>query len=91
MFVQPQTAALGLNLQFGGSAIVWFTMTYNLEDYIQLNKRLHRQGQEKPVRVYLLAAQKTIDQWVTKVLANKDITQNDLLATLRFDRTDLPR
>ena len=89
MFVQPQTAALGLNLQFGGSAIVWFTMTYNLEDYIQLNKRLHRQGQEKPVRVYLLAAQKTIDQWVTKVLANKDITQNDLLATLRFDRTDL--
>lgn len=86
LLVQPQTAALGLNLQFGGSAICWFTMTYNLEEYIQLNKRLHRQGQEaKSVRVYLLTAEKTIDQRVAKVLSNKDLTQNDLLSTLKFD------
>lgn len=88
LLVQPQTAALGLNLQFGGSAICWYTMTYNLEEYIQLNKRLHRQGQTAAsVRVYLLAAEKTIDQRVAKILSNKDVTQNDLLGTLKY--TDL--
>tara|TARA_R110000868_G_scaffold5782_1_gene33936 strand:- start:14963 stop:16432 length:1470 start_codon:yes stop_codon:yes gene_type:complete len=86
LLVQPQTAALGLNLQFGGSAICWFTMTYNLEEYIQLNKRLHRQGQTSAsVRVYLLAAEKTIDQRVAKVLSNKDITQENLFTTLKLD------
>jgi len=84
LLVQPQTAALGLNLQFGGSAICWFTMTYNLEEYIQLNKRLHRQGQTKAVRCYLLAATKTIDQRVAKVLAQKDIVQNDVFNALKL-------
>lgn len=84
LLVQPQTAALGLNLQFGGAAICWFTMTYNLEEYIQLNKRLHRQGQKKTVRVYLLAANKTIDQRVAKVLAKKDATQNDVFLALKM-------
>jgi len=85
MFVQPSTAALGLNLQFGGSAICWYTLTYNLEELIQLNKRLHRQGQTaNVVRCYVLAAQKTIDQRIAKVLALKDITQEDLLKTLKL-------
>lgn len=85
LLVQPQTAALGLNLQFGGSAICWFTMTYNLEEYIQLNKRLHRQGQTKAVRCYLLAAVKTIDQRVAKVLAQKDVVQNDVFEALKLN------
>jgi len=84
MAVQPQTASLGLNLQFGGSAIAWFTMTYNLEDFIQLNKRLHRQGQKDAVRCYLLAAVGTLDRHVAKILANKDVVQEDLFATLKF-------
>jgi SNF2 family DNA or RNA helicase len=85
LLVQPQTAALGLNLQFGGSAICWFTITYNLEEYIQLNKRLHRQGQTKAVRCYLLAASKTIDQRVAKVLAQKDVVQNDVFNALKLN------
>jgi SNF2 family DNA or RNA helicase len=84
LLVQPQTAALGLNLQFGGAAICWFTMTYNLEEFIQLNKRLHRQGQTAAVRCYLLAALKTIDQRVASVLAKKDIVQNDVFEALKL-------
>jgi SNF2 family DNA or RNA helicase len=84
LLVQPQTAALGLNLQFGGSAICWFTTTYNLEEFIQLNKRLHRQGQTKAVRCYLLAALKTIDQRVAKVLAKKDVVQYDVFQALKL-------
>lgn len=84
LLVQPATAALGLNLQFGGSAICWFTLTYNLEEYTQLNKRLHRQGQTKPVRCYLLAALKTIDQRVAQVLAGKNVVQQDLFDALKL-------
>jgi SNF2 family DNA or RNA helicase len=84
LLVQPATAALGLNLQFGGSAICWFTLTYNLEEYIQLNKRLHRQGQVDKVRCYLIAATKTIDQRVAQVLSAKDIVQEDVFLALKL-------
>jgi SNF2 family DNA or RNA helicase len=89
MLVQPQAAAHGINLQFGGAAVAWFTMTYNLEDYLQLNARLYRSGQTKTVRCYLLAAASTIDLWVAKVLANKDAVQIDLLTSLKFERNEL--
>jgi hypothetical protein len=84
LLVQPSAAALGLNLQFGGSAICWFSLTYNLEEYIQLNKRLHRQGQVQAVRCYLLLATKTIDHRVGKILEKKNITQDDLFAALKL-------
>ena len=84
LFVQPASAALGLNLQFGGSAICWFTLTYNLEEFIQLNKRLHRQGQTKSVRCYLLSMDKTIDTEVAKILADKTSVQDNLFEALRL-------
>ena len=84
LLVQPASASKGLNLQFGGSAICWYTMTYNLEDYIQLNKRLHRQGQKKAVRCYLLAMEGTIDDAVAAVLADKNATQEDLFKALKL-------
>ncbi len=82
LLVQPASAALGLNLQFGGAAICWFTLTYNLEEFIQLNKRLHRQGQKQAVRCYLLAAKNTIDQRVSQVLSKKDATQDEVFLAL---------
>lgn len=84
LLVQPAAAALGLNLQFGGSAVCWFTMTYNLEEYVQLNKRLHRQGQKNAVRCYLITASKTIDQQVAKVLTRKEVVQDDVFSALKF-------
>lgn len=83
LFVQPTSAAYGLNLQFGGSAICWFTLTYNLEEYQQLIARLWRQGQVKHVRNYLLMMEGTIDARVAKVLIQKDIVQADLFNALR--------
>ena len=55
-----------------------------LEDYIQLNKRLHRQGQKKAVRCYLLAMEGTIDDAVAAVLADKNATQEDLFKALKL-------
>jgi len=83
LFVQPTSAAYGLNLQFGGSAMCWFTATYNLEEYLQLIARIYRQGQTKLVRNYILMAEKTIDQRVAKVLIAKDVVQEDLFKALK--------
>jgi len=83
LLVQPQAASLGLNLQFGGSALCWFTQTYNLEDYIQLIARLLRRGQEQPVRNYLLNAKGTIDGLISKIMIRKDKDQNMVFDHLR--------
>lgn len=83
LFVQPTSASHGLNLQFGGSAICWFTATYNFEEYQQLIARIYRQGQTKMVRNYIIAAENTIDQRVAKILVAKDLVQEDLLNALK--------
>lgn len=83
LFVQPASASHGLNLQFGGSAICWYSLTYNFEEYSQLIARLYRQGQKNTVFNYILAAKGTIDTRVAKVLSHKDVVQEDLFKALR--------
>jgi SNF2 family DNA or RNA helicase len=83
LLVHPQSASFGLNLQQGGSMLVWFGLTWSLEGYQQLVARLWRQGQERPVRVVHLVAEGTIDSRVMDVLKSKDAVQSDLLAALR--------
>jgi len=83
LLTHPASCGHGLNLQRGGSLIVWFGLTWNLEYYQQMNARLHRQGQNKPVRVVHLVAGGTIDERVMAVLKHKDAVQADLLAALK--------
>lgn len=83
MLVQPASAATGLNLQFGGHSICWYTLTYDLEMFEQMNDRLHRRGQTESVFCYLLTMEGTIDEDVAKVLERKDATQVMLLDTLK--------
>lgn len=83
LFAHPQSAAHGLNLQEGGNNICWFSLTWNLEHYIQLVRRQWRQGQTKPVFVYHLLAKHTKDADVAVTVADKDATQKKLLAALQ--------
>lgn len=83
MLVHPASAGHGINLQYGGNVIVWFSLTWSLELYQQANKRLHRIGQNKPVVIHHLIAQDTIDENVVRVLADKNARQNDLLDALK--------
>ncbi|MBQ7198386.1 MAG: DEAD/DEAH box helicase [Selenomonadaceae bacterium] len=83
LLVHPASAGHGLNLQYGGSVIIWFSLTWSLELYQQANKRLHRIGQEKPVVIHHLIAQNTIDENVVRVLSDKNARQNDLLNALK--------
>lgn len=83
LLAHPASAGHGLNLQRGGSMIVWFGLNWSLELYQQFNARLHRQGQDKPVRVVHIVAADCIDQRVMGVLADKDAQQSRLLNALK--------
>jgi len=83
LLVHPASAGHGLNLQDGGSVIVWFGMNWSLELYQQLNARLYRQGQTKPVRVIHLVVADSIDEKVVSALSDKDMVQNQLLNYMR--------
>lgn len=83
LLVHPQSAAHGLNLQFGGNHAVWYGMTWSLELYIQLNKRLHRSGQAKPVMIHHLIMEGTVDEAAMQALDSKNATQESLLNYLK--------
>jgi hypothetical protein len=83
VFISHNSAGHGLNIQAGGSLIVWFGMTWSLENYLQFNARLHRQGQTKPVRIIHLVTEDTIDERVLAVLGNKEKSQSALLKALK--------
>lgn len=77
--VHPASVGHGLNLQFGGHVLVWFSLTYDAELYAQLNKRLHRSGQIDTVSVLHLVASNTIDEKVLGVLHNKEFNANEFI------------
>ena len=73
--LNPASAGHGLNIQKGGSLIVWFGLNWSLELDQQFNARLHRQGQEKPVRIVRLVCSGTIDERELSVIEGKDKSQ----------------
>jgi len=83
MFVHPASTGHGLNLQYGGSNLVWFSLTWDLEAYDQLNGRLDRQGQTKPVFIHHLVFRDSIEERILERLENKQITQTDLLNAMK--------
>ena len=87
LLCQPASVQYGLNMQAGGHIIVWYTPTWNLEQYQQANARLHRQGQGRPVICYRLICDGTIDEKVVGALKGKDTAQERLLRLIR-DITD---
>jgi SNF2 family DNA or RNA helicase len=83
LLAHPASAGHGLNLQRGGSVIVWFGLNWSLELYEQFNCRLYRQGQAKPVRIIHICSESTIDARVISVLTDKAKTQRDLMLALK--------
>lgn len=85
MLAHPASAGHGLNLQAGGSIIIWFGLTWSLELYQQFNARLHRQGQEQGVIVHHLVALGTMDERVMRALREKDEGQSSLMQAVRAE------
>ena len=84
LLAHPASAGHGLNLQSGGHVAIWYSLTTSLELYQQACKRLHRQGQDKPVINYLLLSKDTYDEVVYHdILQNKEKEQNAVLTALK--------
>jgi len=82
--IHPASAGHGLNLQTGGSTIIWFGLTWSLELYQQTNARLWRQGQTaETVVLHHIIAKDTIDERVMKALFDKDKTQTALIEAVK--------
>ena len=71
--IHPASAGHGLNLQSGGSTLVWFGLTWSLELYQQTNARLWRQGKN------------TIDERIMSALQKKERAQSALINAVKAD------
>lgn len=84
--IHPASAGHGMNLQQGGSILIWFGLTWSLELYQQTNARLWRQGQQsRTVIIQHIVAKGTIDERILKVLEHKDGTQAALIDAVKAD------
>jgi len=83
LITHPASAGHGLNLQYGGSIMVWFGLTWNLEYYEQANARLYRQGQKKTTVIHHLLTENSIDQKVYESLKNKKLDQTELMNAVK--------
>ena len=82
----PASTGHGLNLQAGGNTICWFTPTWSLELYQQMNARLYRQGQTADTVVIMhIVTKETVDSRVLKALSEKDRIQEALIDAVKSE------
>ena len=84
LIAHPASAGYGLNLQAGGHIIVWFGLTWSLEQYQQANARLERQGQKEPVIIHHLVAKGTVDELVMQALKRKENGQEAMMNAVKL-------
>ena len=85
LLIHPASAGHGLNFQAGGSTLVWYSLPYSLEHYLQTNGRLFRNGQTKPVTIFRILAAGTRDVEMPDLLDAKQGVQDHLLNAVSVD------
>lgn len=83
LLIQPASAGFGLNLQEGGHILVWYTLSWSLEEYLQTNSRIFRHGQNHAVSIIHIVCSDTIDERILRILETKNETQQGLLDAVR--------
>lgn len=78
----PASARFGLNLQAGGHIVVWLSVPWSIEDWLQGNARLDRQGQTRPVQIHRLVERDTIDTRKCRVLEGRLGLQDAIMGEL---------
>ena len=83
LLLSPFAEKYGLNLQYGGSKIIWYSLVWSAESYEQANRRLYRTGQKKDVDVFYLVAKGGFDKYVYNKLVKKIKTKDNLLEIIK--------
>lgn len=84
LLLHPQSAGHGLNLQFGGHHLLWFTMVWSLERYLQTNARIARSGQDNIVGIHHIVTSRTTDELMLRNLREHGGDQERFRAALRW-------
>jgi SNF2 family DNA or RNA helicase len=84
--ISPYSFQFGGNLQYGGYTLMWFGLVWNLELFLQLNKRLHRPGQTHEVKIFYIMMKNTWDEYVYKTVVTKEISQGEFLKNINIKR-----
>lgn len=83
LIAHPASAGHGLNLQHGGSLMIWYSLTWSSEEYTQGTGRLVRPGQpSEVVAVHHILAEETVDEVMLDVVQGKMSRQDALLKIL---------
>jgi SNF2 family DNA or RNA helicase len=89
MLAHPASAGHGIDgLQENGNIIVWFGLNWSLDLYSQMNARILRQGQGKPVMCHRIMVTKTVDQIQSIALDSKATTQDGLRRSVKQYRLE---
>lgn len=82
LLAHPASAGHGLTLT-KATTTIWSSPTYNLEHFLQGNRRIYRAGQTLPTETIVVVAQGTIDDTVMEKLQVKNVKQLNLLEILK--------
>lgn len=88
LFAHPASAGHGLNLQDGGNILVFFSTNWNLEEHMQIIERIGptrqmQAGHDRPVFIYYIVAEDTVDETVLERLETKRGVQDLLLEAMK--------
>ncbi len=89
MMLHPASAGHGLNFQAGGHTLIWYSIQANLEQYLQTNARLYRQGQSEPVIIHHIIAEGTVDNRTMNILGKREADQDEMLDAIKLILDDL--
>jgi len=78
--------AEGLNLQYGSCQhLIWYSLSFNLTAYQQVNTRLYRTGQTRTIYIHHVLTKGTIDEYILRKLKKKDTTQKALIDSVKME------
>jgi SNF2-related domain len=87
LLMHPMSESHGLNIQFGGHTIIWYTLLWSLDRYLQMNARLARSGQKNIVGIHHIVASRTTDELMLSNLRQNGNDQQRFRAALREYQT----
>jgi SNF2 family DNA or RNA helicase len=81
LLAHPQSAAHGYTFT-RGTTTIWPSPTYNLEHWLQGNRRIYRAGQKQKTETINIIAEGTIEERVHSVLCTKNAKMKDMLKAM---------